>query len=319
LSGTIILPATCVYIGYLIYTIVAKTGPFPYLSLGMIAGVYGLQAIIFIIKRQWQHVGWMIIYLLAFPIYSFVLPVYSFWAQDDFSWGNTRIVVGETGAKKIVATVEPPFDPKSIPLQTWDEYATKNNLPGRRGGGGGTEKFGDTGYHDAYELDDMNSMYSSVKPASTILTGLPNMSGQPYMPPRSPAMFANNRQSSYSAYTSMTAAPHDQGQHQRLMSMGGMSTGDYWQDGGNQQHGRPSPLSTGMPSTDNLLSIHTPPPRGGSATPLGFPQSRPVSQVDFMRMGGGPDDEAVVEAIRHVLREVDLETITKKQGMFHPV
>lgn len=308
LFGTIILPATCIYLGYLIYVIATKTGPFPYLSLAMIAGVYGLQAVIFIVKRQWQHVGWMIIYIIAFPIYSFVLPIYSFWAQDDFSWGSTRIVVGETGAKKIVATVEPPFDPKSIPLQTWDEYATKNKLPGRRGGGG-TEKFGDNGY-DAYEMDDMHSMYSSVKPASTILTGLPNMGGQPYMPPRSPAMLGN-RHSTYSAYTNMTAVP-DQGQHQRLMSMGGMSTGDYWQDGGHQQ-GKPGPLSTGMPSSDNLLSVHTPPPRGLSTTPLGFPQSRPVSQVDFTRMGGGPDDESIVETIRHVLREVDLETITKKQ------
>jgi chitin synthase len=115
-----------------------------------------------------------------------------------------------------------------------------------------------------------------------------------------------------------SGAGHDQGQHQRLMSMGGMSTGDYWQDGGHQQ-GKPSPLSTGMPSTDNLLGVHTPPPRAHSTTPLGYSQSRPVSQVDFMRMGGGPDDESIVEAIRHVLREVDLETITKKQGMFCPL
>jgi chitin synthase len=307
LMGTLILPATCVYIGYLIYMIASKTGPFPYLSLAMLGAVYGLQAVIFILKRQWQHVGWMIIYLLAFPIYSFVLPLYSFWAQDDFSWGNTRIVLGETGKKKVVATVEEPFNPKNIPMQTWDEYATKNKLPGRRGGP--PEKFGDTGYGD-YEMDDMHSQYSSVKPASTILTGLPNLGGHPYMPPRSPG-FANNRQSTYSAYTSMTGLGNDQGQHQRLMSMGGRSTGDYWQDGGHQN--RPGALSTGMPSTDNLLNVHTPPPRARSTTPLGFGQSRPVSQVDFTRMAGGPDDESIVEAIRYVLREVDLETITKKQ------
>jgi len=35
--------------------------------------------------------------------------------------------------------------------------------------------------------------------------------------------------------------------------------------------------------------------------------------MDFMRVGGGPDDESIIEAIRTVLREVDLETITKKQ------
>jgi chitin synthase len=32
-----------------------------------------------------------------------------------------------------------------------------------------------------------------------------------------------------------------------------------------------------------------------------------------MRAGGGVDDELIVEAIRAVLREVDLETVTKKQ------
>jgi len=306
LFGTIILPATCVYLVYLIYVIASKTGPLPVISLAMIGAVYGLQAIIFIIKRQWQHVGWMIIYIIAFPIYSFVLPIYSFWAQDDFSWGNTRIVVVETGDKKLVATDDEGFNPKSIPLQTWDEYATQHKLPGRRGGQ--PEKFGEMGaYHDGYEMDDMHSMYSSVKPASTILTGLPNLGNQPYVPPQSPAAFGNNRQSTYSAYTNLTGHQNDQGNHQRLMSTGGMSSGDYWQDGHNNNR------SSGLPSTENLLGGHTPPLRGNTATPFGIAASRPTSQMDFMRVGGGPDDESIIEAIRTVLREVDLETITKKQ------
>ncbi|TGZ77235.1 hypothetical protein EX30DRAFT_311518 [Ascodesmis nigricans] len=288
LVGTIILPATCVYIGYLIYMIATKTGPFPYLSLGMIAGVYGLQALIFIIKRRWQHIGWMIIYLLAFPIHAFILPVYSFWAQDDFSWGNTRIVVGEKGGKKIIAsTEEEGFDPRSIPLQTWDDYAAQNNLPGRRGGV--SEKFTSNANYDdnAYEMDDMHSMYSSVKPASTVLTGLPQMGGQPYMPPQSPAPFGGN------------VNRHSQ------MSLGGMSSGDYWQDG--PRNRRSSPMST----TDNLIGMQTPPPRAPTRSPLGFDVRR-SSQMDFMR-AGGPDDESITEAIRQVLREIDLETVTKKQ------
>jgi len=307
LFGTIILPATCVYLAYMIYLIAAHKGPLPLIAICMLAGVYALQAIIFILKRQWQHVGWMIIYLMAFPIYSFVLPLYSFWCQDDFSWGTTRIVVGEKGNKKLVATDDEGFDPRSIPLQTWDDYASQNKLPGRRGGA--SEKF--TGrsdpYNDAYEMDDIHSTYSSVKPASTILTGLPHMGGQHYMPPHSPAPFANNRQSTYSAYTNLTG--HDPS-HQRLMSMGGMSSGDYWQEGPNQHR----PMSHGMPSTDNLVAMNTPPPRAPSRSPLGgYAGSRPASAMDFMRAGGGPDDESIVDAIRSVLREVDLETITKKQ------
>src|SRR5690606_26422112 len=145
LLGTIILPATCVYIGYLIYLIATKSGAFPLFSIIMIAAVYGLQAIIFIIKRQWQHVGWMVIYILAFPIYSFVLPIYSFWNQDNFTWGSTRIVIGESGDKQIIATDDEGFDPASIPLESWDDYATRMQLPGRRGGAmGSTERFEST-------------------------------------------------------------------------------------------------------------------------------------------------------------------------------
>jgi chitin synthase len=101
LTGTIILPATTIYLAYLIYRVATNTGQFPMISIIMLAAVYGLQAIIFILKRQWQHIGWMIIYIIAFPIYSFVLPIYSFWKQDDFSWGNTRIVIGEKGSKYV--------------------------------------------------------------------------------------------------------------------------------------------------------------------------------------------------------------------------
>ncbi|KAJ2668471.1 hypothetical protein GGI25_006437, partial [Coemansia spiralis] len=67
------------------------------------------------------HVGWMLIYLLAYPIWSFVLPVYSFWHMDDFSWGNTRVVVGD-GKRKIIVADDKPFDPQSIPQRRWMEY-----------------------------------------------------------------------------------------------------------------------------------------------------------------------------------------------------
>ncbi|RKF59676.1 Chitin synthase 8 [Erysiphe neolycopersici] len=168
LFGTLILPATCAYLGYLIYNVSMHKGQFPLISIIMIAAVYGLQALIFILKRQWQHIGWMIIYILAFPIYSFILPIYSFWNQDNFSWGNTRIVIGEKGNKQVVSVDDEGFDPRSIPLQRWDDYAAANNLPGRRGAT--LEKSYDS-FEETYEMDDMKSMYSSVKPASTFAPG----------------------------------------------------------------------------------------------------------------------------------------------------
>ena len=123
LVGTIILPATAVYLVYLIVTIVAGTGPLPIIAIAMIAAVYGLQAIIFLLKMQWQYIGWMIIYMIAFPLYAFLLPIYSFWHMDDFSWGNTRVVVGEKGDKKVVAgTDDEPYHDSMIPLKRYTQY-----------------------------------------------------------------------------------------------------------------------------------------------------------------------------------------------------
>lgn len=68
----------------------------------MIAAIYGLQALVFILRRKWDMIGWMVFYILAIPIFSFLLPLYSFWRMDDFSWGQTRIVLGEAGKKLIV-------------------------------------------------------------------------------------------------------------------------------------------------------------------------------------------------------------------------
>lgn len=320
LLGTIILPATCVYIGYLIYRVASHTGPFPLISIVMLAGVYGLQALIFLIKRQWQHIGWMIIYLLAFPIFNFILPLYSFWKQDDFTWGNTRVVIGEKGDKRVVAVEDEKFDPRDIPLQRWDDYAMANNLPGRRGDlGFGQEKaFAPGRYMDdaGMEMDDMHSQYSSVKPASTILTGFPGQGhhASPYMPPQSPAPFVganvpgnrNSHMSSFSRYTDYPQMGGHPAAASRHMSVGNLSS---YQD---------NPLATSrhsvaglMQSTDNLTGASR------ARSPLGQYPSRPASTAFDFRSGSGPDEQSITEAIRGCLAEVDLDNVTKKQGKFH--
>ncbi|KAF2861641.1 glycosyltransferase family 2 protein [Piedraia hortae CBS 480.64] len=301
LFGTIILPATCAYMGYLIYKVASHSGQFPLISIIMIAAVYGLQAIIFLVKRQWQHIGWMIIYILAYPIYSVVLPVYSFWKQDDFSWGNTRIVLGEDGAKKVVAEEEnSKFDPRSIPLQTWDNYAMANNLPGRRGGTAMEKEPGL--YQDGgYEMDDMQSVYSSVRPASTILTGFPQT--QVYRPPlQSPNPFANpmnNRQSTFSRYSEYPTA--------EMPLMPGDPT--------YQQHTRTqSQDNLGMAGLRSSQMYNA---RSRSSLGLGMLQgatSRPASSANLAGFQTqGPSNEAIAQAIRETLTEVDMEAVTKKQ------
>ena len=312
LVGTILLPSVCAYLVYLIYRVSTGTGQFPLISIILIACVYGLQMLIFIIKRQWQHIGWMIIYLLAYPFHSFILPVYSFWKQDDFSWGNTRIVLGERGDKKVVAADDEGFDPRSISLQRWDDYAAANNLPGRRGGpmekdgadfyaaGGGT----------GYEMDDMHSVYSSVRPASTILTGFPQTMSHMYRPPASPWNGMNPRASSYSRLSGLYTDQPLATDHQRLMSLGGMSA-----------HASRDNLAT-TPAGAVPTATMTPPPPfdrvrsspGGSQVWGAAPLSRPPSTNALSTFQTqGPPHEAITAAIRECLLEVDLDTVTKKQ------
>ncbi|KAJ3300548.1 hypothetical protein HK104_010490 [Borealophlyctis nickersoniae] len=120
LFATLIMPATTAYLGFLIYrSVQSETAPI--ISLVMMGVGYGLQVIIFILKREFQHIGWLILNILAMPVFAFYLPLYSFWHFDDFRWGNTRMIAGggteeaqEEGAEK--------FDATQIPLQTWADY-----------------------------------------------------------------------------------------------------------------------------------------------------------------------------------------------------
>ncbi|KAJ2179020.1 hypothetical protein GGF45_002597, partial [Coemansia sp. RSA 551] len=119
LFGTLTMPCTLFYLAYLIYVAVSGLADVGYISLILIGAIYGLQAVIFVLKRQWQHIGWMVIYILAYPLWSFFIPVYAFWHMDDFSWGNTRIVVGDDGKRQIFVKDEEPFDPSEIPMKPW--------------------------------------------------------------------------------------------------------------------------------------------------------------------------------------------------------
>ncbi|CAM1511147.1 Fc.00g086600.m01.CDS01 [Cosmosporella sp. VM-42] len=121
LLSTIVQPVIVAYIVYLIYLVVDNATLVPVTSFILLGAIYGLQAIIFILRRKWEMVGWMILYIMAIPVFSFGLPLYSFWNMDDFNWGNTRVVAGEKG-KKIVVTDEGKFDPNSIPRKKWEEY-----------------------------------------------------------------------------------------------------------------------------------------------------------------------------------------------------
>ncbi len=70
------------------------------IPLMLLAAILGLPAILILFTtRRIVYIYWMLLYLLALPIWNFVLPVYAFWHFDDFSWGATRLVHGEARDK----------------------------------------------------------------------------------------------------------------------------------------------------------------------------------------------------------------------------
>ncbi|KAI1315464.1 hypothetical protein EDD11_000745 [Mortierella claussenii] len=129
LLGTLILPASFIYLVYLIVVVATGMQPLPIVAVCILAAVYGLQALIFILKGAWQHIGWMIIYIIAMPFFSVFIPVYSFWHFDDFSWGNTRQVVGADGKKTVMAAeAQTRFDPNSIPLKSLEAFEAERMM-----------------------------------------------------------------------------------------------------------------------------------------------------------------------------------------------
>ncbi|KAF8218382.1 glycosyltransferase family 2 protein [Mycena galopus ATCC 62051] len=121
LVSTLTQPVTVAYLAYLFYLVFGEHDQIQTISLVMIISVYAIQMLVFILRRKWDMIGWMVFYILAIPVFSFYLPFYSFWRMDDFSWGQTRVVLGESG-KKMIVHDEGKFDPRVIPLKSWNDY-----------------------------------------------------------------------------------------------------------------------------------------------------------------------------------------------------
>ncbi|WFD31395.1 chitin synthase [Malassezia sp. CBS 17886] len=121
LLSTIVAPVTIGYLVYLVVIVAVDGGTIPVTSIILLAAIYGLQAIIFLLHRRFDMIGWMVVYILGLPLWSLILPLYSFWHMDDFSWGNTRIVTGDRG-EKLVLHNEGTFQPADIPHMSWDDY-----------------------------------------------------------------------------------------------------------------------------------------------------------------------------------------------------
>lgn len=121
LAGTLVLPAAISFTLYLIIISIAHIGATPVIPLVLLGIILGLPGLLIIItSRKIAYVGWMFVYLLSLPIWNFVLPTYAFWHFDDFSWGQTRRVEGETEGNH--GDKEGEFDPRSIVQKRWIDF-----------------------------------------------------------------------------------------------------------------------------------------------------------------------------------------------------
>ncbi|EJD03256.1 glycosyltransferase family 2 protein [Fomitiporia mediterranea MF3/22] len=124
LLGTVVLPVA-IALTYSLVVGMAMDPPKTFeeaIPLILLLAVIGLPGVLILITtRKIVYVFWMFIYLMALPIWNFVLPVYSFWHFDDFSWGETRKVEGERkGAAH--GDGEGVFNGTSVPMRRWEDW-----------------------------------------------------------------------------------------------------------------------------------------------------------------------------------------------------
>jgi hypothetical protein len=179
LVGTVTLPACILFTIYLIIDIAIPDAnkPFPYIPLTLLVSLLGLPGILMVfLSMRIQNVFWMIIYLLALPIWNFVLPLYAFWHFDDFSWGETRKTQndkkGEDHGRR-----EGEFDASGINMKRWSEWMQYRRvmLEQRSGYLGNTMRSGSGSslllqpHHPQIHQQQMIMNGNGVRPTTTVL------------------------------------------------------------------------------------------------------------------------------------------------------
>ncbi|KNE62523.1 hypothetical protein AMAG_07735 [Allomyces macrogynus ATCC 38327] len=310
LFATFVQPAIVAYLGFLIYLVIDSVnnqdyGEFPMLSLILLAAMYGVQAVIFLLKREWSHVVWMIIYLLSIPIFSFFIPVYSFLHMDDFSWGNTRVVVGDNGKMQVfIAGDEEKFDLSMIPHRKWAEFEQELLEAQSQS----SETLSDQGGVAHLPLDAYTSPTPRVSQALSL-----------YMPPlefgpASPLLPAAGSPHAYAEHAQLAQAPTPPPLQQPQPHSPSTTTGF-------AAHPRSSVLqrslanSPARQSTGSLtqLYMHTHSPVHGSPVTMVTPPT-PASSASVDAAGRAiPTNEQLMAGVQTILAGADLMTITKKQ------
>ncbi|WWC68915.1 uncharacterized protein I206_102851 [Kwoniella pini CBS 10737] len=168
LIGTLVLPAAISFTLYIIIIAIIPESvthmPRPTVSLILLAFILGLPGVLIVItSRKVAYVGWMLMYLVSLPIWNLVLPAYSYWHMDDFSWGETRKVVGET-KEASHGDKEGTFDSSHIVMKRWVEFERERRWRN------GTESR-DSQYYDVVQRANSPKGYSVVSTSETSYSG----------------------------------------------------------------------------------------------------------------------------------------------------
>ncbi|KAF9911493.1 hypothetical protein EC991_003295 [Linnemannia zychae] len=124
LIGTVVLPVAMVLMIVMIIQLstITFTSIVQAVPLILLVFVLTMPAILILITtRKLIYISWMFIYLLALPVWNFILPLYAYWHFDDFSWGETRKVAGEAKGEAH-GNADGIFDASKVPLKRWDDY-----------------------------------------------------------------------------------------------------------------------------------------------------------------------------------------------------
>lgn len=126
LVGTLVLPAAISFTLYIIIISIIPQSithiPRPIVSLILLAFILGLPGVLIVItSRKVAYVGWMLMYLFSLPVWNLILPGYAFWHMDDFTWGETRKIVGEQ-KETAHGDKEGIFDSSHIVMKRWVDF-----------------------------------------------------------------------------------------------------------------------------------------------------------------------------------------------------
>ncbi|KAF9088600.1 hypothetical protein BGX29_000183 [Mortierella sp. GBA35] len=124
LIGTVVLPVAMILTVVLIVNLsmMEITNLVQAAPLILLVFVLTMPAILILLTtRKLIYIAWMFVYLLALPVWNFILPLYAYWHFDDFSWGETRKVAGEAKGEAH-GNADGNFDSSKVPLKRWDDY-----------------------------------------------------------------------------------------------------------------------------------------------------------------------------------------------------